>query len=389
VEFGAEEELVVRRRKKRERPMRTHRVGVHLHAQPAAAGAAAGALDFPGITIPEPDDSRRRWWTSLLSLLIHASILGALVLWALYGPQEIEEKLIEVKILNEPQAERTDPAPARRVLAERRSPVFRPQAQAVKPQVVNPRVVARAVPQVAAQRIDMNNVSPVAAPRQVSRAAVSVEKVATVRSVGPAATTERVNLEAAAGPALRGPREIEAPAGPSVGPRQVARVGDTIGVGSVQRQGDGSSVREGIASNRDVLGSPTGPRLANVNTNVGEGLRDGSGGTGQGGVSFSDCFQRPEVQEYWTAIERRMYARWVLPPDVSSNQQVKLRFQLDAAGSARSVQLIPGGDGRLGKSAVDALRSAAPFPPMSDRVRCLAGAPIVGTFRNPLASGVN
>jgi len=26
---------------------------------------------------------------------------------------------------------------------------------------------------------------------------------------------------------------------------------------------------------------------------------------------------------------------------------------------------------------------------MSDRVRCLAGAPIVGTFRNPLASGVN
>ena len=29
------------------------------------------------------------------------------------------------------------------------------------------------------------------------------------------------------------------------------------------------------------------------------------------------------------------------------------------------------------------------FPPMSDRVRCLAGAPIVGTFRNPLASGVN
>jgi TonB family protein len=216
-----------------------------------------------------------------------------------------------------------------------------------------------------------------------------VEKVSAVRSVGPAATTQRVNLEAAAGPALRGPREIEAPAGPSVGPRQVTRVGDTIGVGTVERQGDGSSVREGIASNRDVLGSAAGPRLANVNTNVGEGMMEGSGGTGQGGVSFADCFQRPEVQEYWSSIERRMYARWVLPADVSSNQEVRLRFQLDAAGSARTVELIPGGDARLGKSAMDALRSAAPFPPMSDRVRCLAGAPIVGTFRNPLASGVN
>jgi TonB family protein len=66
---------------------------------------------------------------------------------------------------------------------------------------------------------------------------------------------------------------------------------------------------------------------------------------------------------------------------------VQLRFQLDAAGSAQNVQLVPGGDGRLGASAVDALRSAAPFPPMGDRVRCLAGAPIIGTVRNPLASG--
>ena len=46
----------------------------------------------------------------------------------------------------------------------------------------------------------------------------------------------------------------------------------------------------------------------------------------------------------------------------------------------------------LGASAVDALRSASPFPPMPDDVRCMAGLPIVGTFRNPLAgasSGAN
>jgi TonB family protein len=149
-------------------------------------------------------------------------------------------------------------------------------------------------------------------------------------------------------------------------------------------------VREGIASNRDVLGSPTGPRLADVNTAVGQGLLAGSGGTGAGGVSQADCFQRPEVQEYWSAIRNRMYARWVLPPDVPANEEVRLRFQLDPAGSAQRVEIVPGGDAKLGSSAVDALRSAAPFPPMSDRQRCLAGTPIVGTFRNPLASsGVN
>ncbi len=196
-----------------------------------------------------------------------------------------------------------------------------------------------------------------------------------------------MDVQAAAGPALRGPVEIDAPVGPSVGPRQVTTVGNTIGTGTVQQLGEGSSVKEGIASNRDVLGSATGPRLANVNTAVGEGLTEGSGGTGQGGVSFGECFDRAEVKEYWGSVERRMYARWVLPPDVPSDQQVRMRFQLDAAGSAHRVQLIPGGDPRLGQSAVDALRSAAPFPPMSDRVRCLSGAPIVGTFRNPLASG--
>jgi TonB family protein len=385
VDFGGDEELIVRRRHKRKRPMRTFRVGVHLQA--GAAGAGAASIPFPGIDFEEHGEGRR-WLAGLLSLLLHGLAIGLLILLALYGKEEVEERLIEVKILNEPKAERSDPAPARRVIAERRSPVFRPQAQAVKPQIVNPQVVARAAPQVAGQRIEMNAVGPVAAPRQVNRTAVAVEKLSTVRSVGPAATVSRVDVQAAAGPALRGPVEIDAPVGPSVGPRQVTTVGNTIGTGTVQQLGEGSSVQEGIASNRDVLGSATGPRLANVNTAVGEGLTEGSGGTGQGGVSFGECFERPEVKEYWGSVERRMYARWVLPPDVRSDQQVRLRFQLDAAGSAHRVQLIAGGDPRLGQSAVAALRSAAPFPPMSDRVRCLSGAPIVGTFRNPLASGV-
>jgi hypothetical protein len=376
------EDLVVTRRRPRGSPMRAHRVGVALHGQTAAAAVAAGAVDFPGILIPDEESERSRWISSGIALLVHASVLGLILLIGWLAPEELKEQLIPVRILNEPEAPKSDPAPARRVLAERRSRVFQPQAQAVKPQVENPRVVARAAPQVASQKIEMNAVNQVAAPRQVSRRAVSVEKVSAVRSAAPQAVQGRVDV-GTSGPALRGPIEVEAPVGASVGPRQVSRVGNTIGTGTV-KLGDGSSVQEGIDSNRDVLGSATGPRLADVRATVGEGLMDGSGGTGEGGVSFGQCFTRPEVQEYWNVVHRRMRSRWVLPPDVPANQEIRLRFSLDAAGSAHGVELVAGGDPRLGKSAVDALRSAAPFPPMGDRVRCLSGAPIVGTFRNPL-----
>ena len=374
-----DEPLLVRRRSGRRRPMRVHRVGVALHS-PAVAGAPA----FPGLHIPEDSSARSRWLSGSLALLLHAGVIAALLLIGWLAPEEIKEKLIPVQVLHdEPPAPRSDPAPARRVLAERRSSVFQPQAQAVQPQVVNPRVVARAAPQVAAEKLEMEAVGQVAAPTEIARSVV-VEKVTAVRSSAPQAVAGRVDVQANAGPALRGPIDVAAPVGASVGPRQVARVGDTIGTGTVQL-GDGSSVREGIASNRDVLGSPTGAPLADVNTAVGEGLLDGSGGSGAGGVSFGECFGRAEVKQYWDGIHRRMRSRWVLPPDVPSNQQVRLRFMLDAAGSAHNVTLVPGGDAKLGASAVDALRSAAPFPPMSDRVRCLAGAPIIGTFRNPLA----
>jgi hypothetical protein len=375
------EKLEIRRRRAKGRPMRSRRTWA-LHAQTAGGPA----FPFPGITYQDVEDSRRRWISGSLAFLLHAGVIGGMLLFAWLAPEELKEEIIPVRLMNERPAERTDPAPAPRAIAERRSATFAPQPQALQPQIVNPQVIARAAPQVAAEKIEMNSVGQVAAPREVTRSAVVVDKVSAVRSSAQA-VQGRVDVAATAGPALRGPIEVDAPSGASVGPRQVTNVGSTIGTGSV-RLGDGSSVREGIASDRDVLGSPTGPRLADVNTAVGQGLMaGGGGGTGAGGVSLGDCFARPEVKQYWSAIQTRMYARWVLPPDVESNKEVQLRFQLDAAGSAHAVQLVAGGDPRLGASAVDALRSAAPFPPMADRVRCLAGAPIVGTFRNPLASG--
>jgi hypothetical protein len=374
------EQLEIRRRRAKGRPMRTRRTSA-LHA----ATAGGPAVAFPGINYLDEEDSRRTWISGSVAFLLHAGVVVGLLLFTWLAPEELKEELIPVRLINEQPAERTDPAPAPRAIAERRSAVFAPQPQALQPQVVNPQVIARAAPQVAAEKIEMNSVGQVAAPREVTRQAVVVDKVSAVRSTAQA-VQGRVDVAATAGPALRGPIEVEAPSGASVGPRQVTNVGSSIGTGSV-RLGDGSSVREGIASDRDVLGSPTGPRLADVNTAVGKGFTSGGGGTGEGGVSWGDCQARPEVQAYLSGVKTRMYARWVLPPNVPSNQEVQIRFQLDAAGSAQQVTLVPGGDGRLGTSAVDAMRSASPFPPMADRVRCLAGNPIIGFFRNPAASG--
>jgi hypothetical protein len=148
--------------------------------------------------------------------------------------------------------------------------------------------------------------------------------------------------------------------------------------------GSGSPVREGISSNRDVHGASEGV-TANVHWAVGKGgLGKGGDGTGLGGgVTFEQCTGRPEVQAYLGRVRTRVLSRWVLPGGVGADQKVALRFVLDPAGTANRVEFAETGDPKLGESAVKAMRSASPFDPMSQRVRCLANQPLYATFRNP------
>jgi len=228
-------------------------------------------------------------------------------------------------------------------------------------------------------------VSSVVAPKQINRAATVVEHVSAVSSIV-AARASAVDVGSAAGPVVRGPVRADLPAGPSAGPRQVsvAAGGTSTGTGRIAI-GGGSSVREGVVSNRDVLGSPNGAPLASVDTKVGEGMLRGSGGSGESVVSETACFRKPEVQAYLSQVQNRTLERWVLPPSVSADQHVTLRFKLDVAGSASAVSLVRASDNALGLSAVDALRSASPFPAMPDSARCLVRVPITATFSNPVA----
>jgi len=375
------EPLVVRRRRARRTPLRARRLGAALDAGPAAAAPA----DFPGLELDARSAAAGRAVSGGVSLLFHGALLAALALATWLAPvEEIEEiiKLERVQDVSDPE-----PAARPRVVAERASPVFDPAAMAVAPRVVNPVVVQQRAPAVTAQKIEVENLGAVKAPTEIARAApVVVEQARAYQSVAPVVTAP-VAVEGVA-PAMRGPVEAVAPVGVTSGPRQVASVGGNVGVADARALGAGSSVKEGIVTGRDVHGAQTGAR-AEVHWSVGSGNLRGNGdgaGTGPGGVSYEDCQGRPEVKAYMERVKSRMYERWTLPPDIPGNQSVQLRFVLDPAGTARSVQLVAADDPRLGQSAVDALRAASPFDHMSDRVRCLASSALVGTFRNPSAA---
>ncbi len=380
------EQLKLRGRKHARSAMKSRRLGPAF-AQPLLGDVATA--EMPMLGLREPEDSRRTLISGSVAALVHLGAVGLLVFIASLAPV-IEEELMEVQLLKNEREDPDEPAPAPKALAERRPLNFAPQMQTVQPQIVNPRVVADASPTIAAETLQMDAVATVAAPTQVARATTVVERVSAINSIA-TATAASVDVPTSTGPVVRGPVRIDAPAGPSVGPRQVqvATNAHSIGTGTLSI-GEGSSVRDGVLSNRDVLGSPDGAPLVSVNVAVGEGTLRGSGGDGEslaagGGVSTADCLGRSEVQSYMSLVKDRMYARWQLPPGVPADQQVSLKFVLDVAGSASNVELVRASDNALGASAVDALRSASPFPPIPERARCLAQRRLIGTFSNPSA----
>lgn len=374
-------------------PMHTRRIGAAFRA----GTPAARREPFPGMNLEVAKTRAESVRSATISAALHALLLLLLLALAYLTPT-IREEILPVQIIKEqapppppPPVEeqveakpepKPEPAPAPKALAERRSLDFAPQAQAVAPQIVNPTVIQQAAPSLAAQKIQMNEVAAVVAPKDIAHATVVAERAVAIDSVA-TAQVAKVDLGAAAAPALRGQTNSALPTGASAGPRQVVAQGNTVGTGSAVNLGSGSSVREGIASNRDVLGSPDGAPLANVNTRVGQGFMRGDGGNGtggDGGGTLEDCLNRPEVNQYLDQVKVRMYQRWNLPNQSTGKQNVLLKFTLDASGSVMSAELASASDTAIGASAVEALRAAAPFAAMPDRVRCLARRGLKGTF---------
>ena len=378
------EGFVVRRRPRRHHPMRTRRIGGAGIDALAAAGAAGGTIEFPGSEMPEPDAGGRRWISSGISLLGHGLMI-ALLLYLASRIVEEEELPVMDFVPIEDVASEEEPAPAPQVLAETYKS-FDPAPMALAPQIVNTAVIQNMSQTIHAAQIDTAVVSPTVAPVEVTHRSVTVEKVSRVASDASAIVAPVV--PSYQGPALAGPIQYEAPVGIVSGPRQVVRSGNTVGTGGPSSLGSGGSVRDGIASNRDVFGADIGivadPRLR-VGSAANAGLGGGNG-SGRGTISLDDCLARPEVQAYLAQVRDRTISRWILPSGMADSKAT-LTFRIDPAGSASRVEFqgTPTNPAAA-KSAVEALLAASPFSHMGSRVRCLANHNLIGTFSNTLAN---
>ena len=125
-----------------------------------------------------------------------------------------------------------------------------------------------------------------------------------------------------------------------------------------------------------AIGDPQGPDQGSINDAALGAERQ---------ENWEECVTRPEVQGYLRRIKDRVLNRWVLSSDLKPDLSVTLLFVLDAEGAANRLEYVSAGDEALAASGIKAIRAAAPFGRMSDRVRCLAGTPVQTTFRNPAA----
>ncbi len=91
------------------------------------------------------------------------------------------------------------------------------------------------------------------------------------------------------------------------------------------------------------------------------------------------CMESAYVHRYLAQVRNRTHARWEVPEETASDQLVKLRFALDVSGSATKIEFVAGPES-LAPSAIQALRAAAPFPPMDENVRCLSELRLTATF---------
>jgi TonB family protein len=75
-------------------------------------------------------------------------------------------------------------------------------------------------------------------------------------------------------------------------------------------------------------------------------------------------------------IKKRVQAVWKYPEGLSGAHQVNIIFVLDRAGKVVRAEVADSSDPRLAQGAIQAMRTASPFPPIPDSLRELAGWPL-------------
>jgi TonB family protein len=128
---------------------------------------------------------------------------------------------------------------------------------------------------------------------------------------------------------------------------------------------------KGVGSGAGPYGVPGGSASGTGLTGGGTGLGTGGGSTtGLKGLSSAD------YNQYLNQLKKRVESVWKYPDGVSGVQKVAILFTLDKAGRLMRSEVLESTDARLNASAVEAMKRAAPFPPIPESLKDLANTPL-------------
>jgi len=330
----------------------------------------------PSFGLEDQEDDRGTLISGSVATLLHAGVVGAMALTAALAPEVAEELLTPVTILKELPGS-NDPAKAGPRALAARTPA---------PTPASARAVARVKPmdteRVSAKALTLDELQKAVAPRQLERAQAEAKRVE-AKAIDTRVKAEAVNM-AEFQPVTVSPSDLTAPTAQVQAPRQVAP-GEVVDISAPQafqqiEEAGAVEYSEHATSSADLASSTVGvsSQFAEVAIEFDGTGNDYVGGGGPGGGEGGTpgtvpCMESAYVDRYLEVVRRRTYARWIVPVGTPIGAKAVLRFELDAAGSATRVRSEPTENPDFGASAVQALRSASPFPPMDDAVRCLDG----------------
>jgi len=343
---------------------------------PVAAGTA------PPLQMHTPESARGAVVSGGLATLTHVGAFAALLALAWLAPAVVEEVVIPVKIIQDLPGS-NEPAPAPKAIAPRSVA----SAAAIRPRAVaTPQPLSETA--VSAEALRMDRVDPATTPAQVAMRQVVSRRV-DARSIAAPRTAPVVDVGAVAAVDLH-PTDLSAPAVEWNGPREVVAAGEVAvtapqAFADLERVADAEYTAE--AEVPHTAAGAGGPALTGmaIDTGVASEFLDGAGTGGSGSVvGATSCMESVYVQRYLAVVKDRTEGLWKVPDGTAANEEVVLGFDLDVSGSPTRIEVQRASDPVLGRSAIEAMRMASPFPGMDDNVRCLAAISLRGPFTTPL-----
>jgi hypothetical protein len=337
---------------------------------------AAAAAELPGLAMPVPEDRTRILISSAMSALFHILIIGGIALLGYIAKQAVEE-IIPVVIFSQPVelpgARDAAPVPIPKMLSA-------PMASAVPLAMAPLDLAAVPAPKIQAPSLDLR------APTTLDLATVTSAPLAAQANLQPTPSAADIREVQ---PLEINAADLVAPKVERVGPSETAIINAATLVApkafeSLSETNAAHYKGAATAVTTTIEGIESGGALVATGVSA-EFLSEGISGGDPTATATVQCRNSAFVQRYIDKIVRRTRSRWALPLDANPDDRVTLRIAIDYSGSIAVLEMVESTSTSFAESAMTALRSAAPFGPLDDTIRCLAEETRKLTFTNPLS----